>query len=54
MASLYFFYCQLLLIGGQVDEALNILEKQCCNTASVLPPRYICLIFDKMLFVMII
>ncbi|KAK7335107.1 hypothetical protein VNO80_26878 [Phaseolus coccineus] len=32
-------YCQLLLIGGQVDEALNMLEKQCCNTASVLPLR---------------
>ncbi|KAK7335086.1 hypothetical protein VNO80_26857 [Phaseolus coccineus] len=30
---------QLLLIGGQVDEALNMLEKQCCNTTSVLPLR---------------
>ncbi|XP_014498820.1 uncharacterized protein LOC106759939 [Vigna radiata var. radiata] len=30
---------QLLLIGGQVDEALNMLEKQCCNAASVLPLR---------------
>ncbi|TKY49144.1 hypothetical protein E2542_SST26570 [Spatholobus suberectus] len=30
---------QLLLIGGQVDEALNRLEKQCCNSASVLPIR---------------
>ncbi|KAL5132504.1 hypothetical protein HKD37_12G035161 [Glycine soja] len=30
---------QLLLIGGQVDEALNMLEKQCCNSASVLPIR---------------
>ncbi|XP_061358213.1 uncharacterized protein LOC133302456 isoform X2 [Gastrolobium bilobum] len=30
---------QLLLIGGQVDEALNILEKQCCSSASVLPIR---------------
>ncbi|KAK8469401.1 hypothetical protein PHAVU_005G068700 [Phaseolus vulgaris] len=30
---------QLLLIGGQVDKALNMLEKQCCNTSSVLPLR---------------
>ncbi|XP_017424807.2 uncharacterized protein LOC108333857 [Vigna angularis] len=30
---------QLLLMGGQVDEALNMLEKQCCNAASVLPLR---------------
>ncbi|RDY02384.1 hypothetical protein CR513_14158, partial [Mucuna pruriens] len=30
---------QLLLIGGQVDKALNMLEKQWCNSASVLPVR---------------
>nr|KYP35376.1 hypothetical protein KK1_043594 [Cajanus cajan] len=30
---------QLLLIGGQVDEALNMLEKQRCKSASVLPIR---------------
>ncbi|KAH1214768.1 hypothetical protein GmHk_13G036055 [Glycine max] len=30
---------QLLLMGGHVDEALNMLEKQCCNSASVLPIR---------------
>ncbi|XP_027342750.1 uncharacterized protein LOC113855340 [Abrus precatorius] len=30
---------QLLLIGGQVDEALDRLEKQCNNSASVLPIR---------------
>ena len=45
MASLY-FCSQLLLIGGQVDEALNMLEKQCCNSASVLPIRYIFLFND--------
>ncbi|KAK7244219.1 hypothetical protein RIF29_39038 [Crotalaria pallida] len=30
---------QLLLIEGQVDEALNLLENQCLNSASVLPIR---------------
>ena len=39
--SFTFFFGQLLLIGGHVDEPLNTLEKQCCNSASVLPIRYI-------------
>ncbi|KAJ1423149.1 TAF RNA polymerase I subunit A [Sesbania bispinosa] len=30
---------QLLLIGGQVDEALTMLDKQCYNSSSVLPFR---------------
>ncbi|KAF4369999.1 hypothetical protein G4B88_016160 [Cannabis sativa] len=30
---------QLLLVGGQVDEALNELNKFCCNSNSTLPMR---------------
>ncbi|CAJ1958235.1 unnamed protein product [Sphenostylis stenocarpa] len=37
--SLFWMHMRLLLIGGQVDETLNMLEKQCRNTASVLPLR---------------
>ncbi|PON52793.1 TAF RNA polymerase I subunit A [Parasponia andersonii] len=32
-------FIQLLLVGGQVDEALNELNKFCCNSNSTLPTR---------------
>ncbi|XP_054812382.1 uncharacterized protein LOC129313375 [Prosopis cineraria] len=39
---------QLLLIGGQVDEALKILEKQCCTSASALPFRLKAILLERL------
>ncbi|KAE8124759.1 hypothetical protein FH972_019615 [Carpinus fangiana] len=38
---------QLLLIGGQVDEALHELEKICCNSSSALSTRLRASIFER-------
>ncbi|XP_028755527.1 uncharacterized protein LOC114742677 [Neltuma alba] len=39
---------QLLLIGGQVDEALNILEKQCRTSDSALPFRLKAILLERL------
>ncbi|KAK4258377.1 hypothetical protein QN277_007833 [Acacia crassicarpa] len=38
---------QLLLMGGQVDEALHVLEKQCCSSISALPSRLKAILFER-------
>ncbi|XP_028803130.1 uncharacterized protein LOC114758266 [Neltuma alba] len=38
---------QLLLIGGRVDEALKIIEKQCCASLSALPFRLKAILLEQ-------
>ncbi|KAI9075360.1 hypothetical protein K1719_042672 [Acacia pycnantha] len=38
---------QLLLRGGQVDEALHVLHKQCCSSISALPSRLKAILLER-------